>query len=65
MIGSVVYGAPAFMMPLAALVPLRTWRGLSPRGSLLKPAADQQVQSSHNDQDAYYREHCDYPEEHS
>src|SRR5215208_3072605 len=36
-------------------------------GWLLKPAsaAGQQVQPSHNGQDAYYRGHRDYPEEHS
>jgi hypothetical protein len=31
----------------------------------LKPAADQQVQPPNDGQDAYYREHCDYPEKHS
>src|SRR5919106_5986382 len=35
------------------------------RGSLLKPAADQQVQPPHNDRGAYHRQHCEYPEEHS
>src|SRR5919106_6948255 len=35
------------------------------RTSLLKPAADQQVQHLHNSQGAYHRQHCEYPEEHS
>ena len=35
------------------------------RTSLLKPAADQQVQPPHNGQDAYHRQRCEYPEEHS
>jgi|SRR5215208_83889 hypothetical protein len=35
------------------------------RTSLLKPAADQQVQHPHNGQDAYHRQRCEYPEEHS
>src|SRR5215203_4599716 len=35
------------------------------RTSLLKPAAAQQVQPPHNGQDAYHRQRCEYPEEHS
>jgi hypothetical protein len=35
------------------------------RALLLKPAADQQVQHPHNGQDAYHRQRCEYPEEHS
>src|ERR687898_520290 len=35
------------------------------RASLLKPAADQQVQHPHNGQDAYHSQRCEYPEEHS
>src|SRR5919112_4419170 len=35
------------------------------RGSLLKPAADQQVQPPHNSQGAYHPQRCEYPEEHS
>jgi hypothetical protein len=33
------------------------------RTSLLKPAADQQVQPPHNGQGAYHRQRCEYPEE--
>ena len=43
-----------------------TFRELTPaRGSLLKPAADQQVQPPINRQGAYHRQPCEYPEEHS
>jgi hypothetical protein len=35
------------------------------RTSLLKPAADQQVQHPHDGQGAYHRQRCEYPEEHS
>src|SRR5829696_1242615 len=35
------------------------------RGSLLKPAAGQQVQSPNDRQGAYHRQRCEYPEEHS
>jgi hypothetical protein len=35
------------------------------RASLLKPAADQQVQPPNDRQGAYYRQRCEYPEEHS
>jgi|SRR5687767_9008275 hypothetical protein len=35
------------------------------RGSLLKPAADQQVQPPNDRQGAYHRQRCEYPEEHS
>src|SRR5918993_5159856 len=35
------------------------------RASLLKPAAGQQVQPPNDCQGAYYRERCEYPDEHS
>src|SRR5215212_10199693 len=35
------------------------------RGSLLKPAAGQQVQPPNNRQGAYHRQRCECPEEHS
>jgi hypothetical protein len=35
------------------------------RTSLLKPAADQQVQPLNDRQGAYHRQRCEYPEEHS
>src|SRR5215208_293320 len=57
---------------VCSILPLaRRWRAgeqsstLTPaRASLLKPAADQQVQHPHNGQDAYHRQRCEYPEEH-
>ena len=35
------------------------------RSSLLKPAADQQVQPPNDRQGAYHRQRCEYPEEHA
>jgi hypothetical protein len=35
------------------------------RGSLLKPAAGQQVQPPNDRQGTYHRQRCEYPEEHS
>src|SRR5215217_1220657 len=35
------------------------------RGSLLKPAAGQQVQPPNDREGAYHRQRCEYPEEHS
>jgi hypothetical protein len=38
---------------------------LSPEVAPLQPAPEQQVHAPNYRLDAYYREHCDYPEEHS
>src|SRR5918994_5179183 len=66
-------GATSPSKSVCSILPLaRRWRagevfsGSTPaRGSLLKPAADQQVQPPHNGQGAYHRQRCEYPEEHA
>ena len=67
---SPVGAVPPPFVPGRTFAPRRDqgpYRGLGPlpRDSLLESAADQQVQYPNDRQDAYYREHCDHPEEHS